>query len=135
MIHGPIHTVLCIDDDPESTELRREMLESAGFRVLTANNGPDGLALVAGDRPDIVLLDYLMPGMDGGEVAGRIKALRPDLPIILLSAHLQVPAEALRWVDCYMVKGSPVEHLFGRIGASVPVVRDEIKAMAGRKAS
>jgi CheY-like chemotaxis protein len=108
-------TVLCIDDDVENTELRRQLLEGLGFSVLTANTGPDGLALITTQAPDIVLLDYRMPAMDGGQVAERAKKLRPGLPIVMLSAHVEVPREALEHVDCFIVKGEPVELLFGRM--------------------
>lgn len=115
MLVSALQTVLCIDDDVENTALRRALLESLGFRVLTANNGPDGLALIAGSAPDILLLDYRMPGMDGGEVARRAKQLRPELPIVMLSAHVEVPGEALEHVDCFIVKGEPIDLLFGRM--------------------
>jgi len=110
-----LRTVLCIDDDVENTALRRRLLESLGFRVLTANNGAEGLAIISDESPDIVLLDYFMPGMNGGEVAEHAKRLRPGLPIVLLSAHVDVPGEALRHVDCFVVKGEPVELLFGQM--------------------
>lgn len=110
-----LHTVLCIDDDVQNTDLRRQLLESLGFRVLIANNGADGLAMICDEPPDIVLLDYLMPGMDGSQVAREAKRLRPGLPIVLLSAHVDVPGEALQHVDCFVVKGEPLDHLLGRM--------------------
>src|SRR3954463_7624210 len=117
-------TVLCIDDDPENTELRRQLLESLGFRVLTANSGRDGLELIGRERPDILLLDYFMPEMNGAEVAERAKKMRPEMPIVMLSAHVEVPSEALRCVVFFGGKGEPVDELFGRMRQlMVPPVR------------
>lgn len=112
---SPFQTVLCIDDDVENTELRRQLLESLGFRVLIAHNGRDGLDSIAREGPDLVLLDYAMPEMDGGQVAEQARKLRPKLRIVMLSAHLEVPGEALRHVDCLVAKGEPLERLFGQM--------------------
>jgi len=138
MRDSSLHTVLCIDDDVENVELRRQLLESLGFRVLIAHNGTDGLALLAREAPDILLLDYRMPGMDGGEVAEQVRKLRPGLPIVLLSAHIEVPAAALRHVDCFVVKGEPVELLFGRMRELMQPPARSVKtrrpARSGRRA-
>ena len=74
-------TILCIDDDSSILELRRRVLESSGYGVLTAPSGKDGLELVSqGTKVDLVLLDYLMPGMNGDEVAENLKSKFPALP-------------------------------------------------------
>lgn len=124
----PRLTVLCIDDDVDNTLLRAQLLESLGFRVLTANSGADGLALISDASPDIVLVDYTMPGMDGGLVAECAKQIRPRLPIVMLSAHVDVPQEALRWVDCFVVKGEPIELLLGRMRELMKPVERSVKA-------
>ncbi len=97
--------ILCIDDEPVGLQVRKLMLESQGYNVLTAANGPEGLELFAGNQVSAVVLDYTMPGMNGDEVATEMKRLKPEVKILLLSACLDLPAEALRWVDKRAVKG------------------------------
>lgn len=78
-------TILCIDDDSSILELRRRVLESSGYGVITAPSGNDGLKLVSqGAKVDLVLLDYLMPGMNGDEVVENLKSEFPALPVIAI---------------------------------------------------
>jgi signal transduction histidine kinase/CheY-like chemotaxis protein len=82
------HTVVAIDDDPLAIELARVNLEPAGWTVLGAASGQEGLALVRERQPSVVLLDLLMPGMDGFEV---VEAMRADpgtktIPVVILTS-------------------------------------------------
>ena len=80
--------VLVIDDDPRSRKLMAIVLGNAGYRVATASDGHAGLACLAIERPDVVLVDLLMPGIDGFEFCRRVRA-RPglaELPLVLLTA-------------------------------------------------
>jgi CheY-like chemotaxis protein len=97
--------ILCVDDEAAGLSVRKAVLELHGYRVLTATGGPEALALFADDRLDLVVLDYAMPGMNGDIVAQRMKALRPDLPIIMLSAYVDLPSETLALVDKSVTKG------------------------------
>ena len=99
------HLVLCVDDEPIGLKVRRILLERAGYQVLTASNGPDGLAAFCADPVEAVVLDYSMPGMHGGEVAARMREAKPDVPILLLSAYIGLPPEVTSLVDLYMTKG------------------------------
>jgi len=80
--------VLIVDDVPENLSLLHDALDDAGYTVLVATDGPSALARAAGARPDIVLLDALMPGMDGFEVARRLKAAPQTaaIPIVFMTA-------------------------------------------------
>jgi DNA-binding response OmpR family regulator len=81
-------TVLTIEDQPDIRRLIRMTLEFKGFGVLEAANGPDGLQLARSRRPDLILLDVMMPGMDGLSVAQALAsdpALR-SVPVVMLSA-------------------------------------------------
>jgi CheY-like chemotaxis protein len=101
--------ILCIDDEPTGLHIRKMLLESQGYRVLTAMGGREGLDLFAANPVKAVVLDYAMPGMNGGEVAEEMKRLKPGIKILLLSAYVDLPEEALKWVDRRAVKGtSPV---------------------------
>jgi|SRR5579859_4877908 len=80
-------SVLVIDDEPKIAELCRDYLLAAGYSVLTAADGPLGLALARRERPDLVVLDLMLPGMDGLDVC---RELRRDssVPIIMLTARV-----------------------------------------------
>jgi DNA-binding response OmpR family regulator len=101
--------VLVVDDDPPVVELLRQALADAGFRVDTAPDGAHGLLAIDALRPDLVVLDAVMPVMDGFQVLRTIRE-RPttaDLPVIMLTS-LGGDADVTRgWaggVDCYLTK-------------------------------
>ncbi|MFH1913550.1 MAG: response regulator [Pseudomonadota bacterium] len=79
--------VLLVDDEEDIRELLGMLLDDLGFAVRTAANGADALAAFRLDRPDIVLTDIKMPGMDGIELLGAIKALDQDVEVIMISGH------------------------------------------------
>lgn len=109
--------ILCVDDEAVGLGVRKMLLESRAYRVLTAENGPDALVLFSSERLDLVVLDYRMPGMNGDTVARRMKELRPDLPIILLSAYVDLPGETLALVDRFVMKGEPPALLLEAVAA------------------
>src|SRR5258708_15615144 len=99
------HLVLCVDDELIGLQVRKILLERAGYRVLTALDGQLGLEVFEKEPVDVVILDYSMPGMHGGEVATRMRQLKPEVPILLLSAYVGLPSEVISLVDLYMTKG------------------------------
>jgi CheY-like chemotaxis protein len=84
------------------------VLESTGYAVLTAASARAGLELFASRPTDAVLLDYGMPEMNGGEVAAVMKAMKPDIPVVMLSALPSLPENA-RSVDAFVTKGQSPE--------------------------
>jgi CheY-like chemotaxis protein len=103
-------TILCIDDRQESTTIRKQLLETKGYAVLTANDGPSGIALLRKHPIDAIVLDYQMPRMNGDEVAHVIKQEYPTLPIVLLSGVLyENPERLLYMVDAFVQKGEHPE--------------------------
>jgi len=80
--------ILLVDDEPSVSKAIRMLLEHDGFKVQIAESGEAALALYERDRFDLVITDFSMPGMTGGELAGRIKKIRPDQPIILATASI-----------------------------------------------
>lgn len=100
-------TVVLIDDDPDFVAGTRVVLEANGYRTLTALNGPDGLALIRRDRPDLILLDIIMPGQDGFMVCETLKS-DPELasiPVIMLTSF----SERLRHTSYAAVQGLMLE--------------------------
>ncbi len=111
---GP-KTVLCVDDEKIGLRVRKIMLESHGFRVLTANNGQQGLSLFDEHHIDLVVLDYYMPGLNGGDVAAEMRRRRPNVPIIFLSAYFSLPPAALELANAFITKGDPPDLLIEKI--------------------
>jgi CheY-like chemotaxis protein len=97
--------VLCVDDEQIGLRVRKILLERAGYRVLTAPDGRSALEIFSAEPVEAVVLDYSMPGMDGGEVAVKMRKTKPDVPILLLSAYLDLPPEVTSLVALYMTKG------------------------------
>ena len=80
-------SILVIDDDPDVRDFIAESLSDFGYAVRTAVDGKAGLAAFSKARPDVVILDYAMPGLSGGEVAARILKLVPGQPILFVSGY------------------------------------------------
>jgi CheY-like chemotaxis protein len=108
-------TVLCVDDEKIGLRVRKIMLESHGFRVLTANSGEQGLSLFDARQIDLVVLDYYMPGLNGGQVAAEMRRRRPNVPIIFLSAYFSLPPADLELANAFITKGDPPDVLIDKI--------------------
>ncbi|MGZ6017240.1 MAG: response regulator [Phenylobacterium sp.] len=80
-------TVLLVDDEPSVRELTAETLEMLGYRVLTAEGGAMALEMLETARPDLMLFDYAMPGMNGAELARLARVIRPGTPIVIASGY------------------------------------------------
>ena len=80
-------TIMVIDDDKMILMILKQTLSKEGYRVLTVESGEEGIALLATSNADLVLTDYMMPGMSGIEVLNIIKQNQPLLPIIMLTGH------------------------------------------------
>jgi CheY-like chemotaxis protein len=107
--------ILCIDDEALGLQIRRTVLERAGYRVLTALDGASGLSLFGQHPIDAVILDYYMPGMNGGEVAAEMRKTRAEVPILLLSAYINLPTDVVKSVDFTLLKGDRPETLMEKV--------------------
>ena len=107
--------VLCVDDEKIGLRVRKIMLESRGFHVLTASNGPEGLRVFDENHVDLVVLDYYMPEQNGAEVAVEMRRRRPGVPIVFLSAYFSLPQEAMQVADAFLTKGDPPDVLIEKI--------------------
>jgi CheY-like chemotaxis protein len=97
--------ILCIDDEDLGLEIRKMVLEREGFSVLTAKDGASGLSLFDTEEIDAVVVDYAMPGMDGGQVAALLRQRNPNIPILMLSAYVALPEEVMRVISVSATKG------------------------------
>jgi CheY-like chemotaxis protein len=111
--------ILCVDDETVGLGVRRTLLERAGYRVLTALDGVSGLAIFSAEPIQAVVLDYSMPGMTGGEVARRMREHKPAIPILLLSAYVDLPPDVGGVVDIYMTKGEGAQVLLEKLRALI----------------
>ncbi len=114
------HLVLCVDDEAVGLRVRKVILERAGYSVITAPNGAEGLELFTREPVDAVILDYSMPGMHGGEVATKMRQSKPAIPILLLSAYLGVPGDVTSQVNLSMTKGEGAELLLEKLQRLLP---------------
>jgi PAS domain S-box-containing protein len=89
---GHTASVLVIDDDPDVRAFLVESLDAFGYAVSEATDGPHGLEMIARQKPDILLVDYAMPGMTGAEVAARVRKIHSELPIIFASGYAETAA-------------------------------------------
>jgi len=113
--------ILVIDDDAAMTELLKLLLQSAASQVLTANTGMEGVELAKNSEPDVVILDLMMPEMDGWKVCEVIRTFATT-PILILSA-LDNPGMVARALDAgaddYLIKPVPSGVLIARLNMLV----------------
>ncbi len=114
-----MQTILVVDDEPQIVKVVRGYLEQAGFRVVTAADGPAALAQHRHEKPDLVVLDLNLPGLDGLDVARRMRA-QANTPILILTARVE---ESDRLVglelgaDDYVVKPFSPKEVVARVRA------------------
>jgi len=114
-----VRSILVVDDEPKIVKIARDYLERAGFRVQTAGDGRSVLPMVRSAKPDLIVLDLALPGMDGLDVARTIRK-ESEVPIIMLTARAD---EADRLIglelgaDDYIVKPFSPKELVARVRA------------------
>jgi two-component system, OmpR family, response regulator CpxR len=108
----PRKTILCVDDNEQALSVRKFMLETRGYRVLTAQTAADALEIFAAGNVDLVLSDLIMPQMDGNELVRRMKSIAPEVPTIILSGSVK-NFERASSADAFLPKGActPLEVL------------------------
>jgi CheY-like chemotaxis protein len=112
--------VLCVDDDATSLDIRRQLLELAGFQVIAATGAKEALELFRMRKVDAAVLDYQMPDMNGGELAEAMKTIRPGVPVMIVSALPWLPDDAPRCIDAFVSKGDSNSALMDKIASLVP---------------
>lgn len=121
MVENGIKTILVIDDELEFTEIIKNNLERSGeYKVLVALNGKDGIRLAQKYKPDMILLDVIMPKMDGFEVLKTIKCAEETvaIPVVMLSARTDSDAKLKAmslYNEDYITKPVDLEELRQRI--------------------
>lgn len=121
--------ILVVDDEPKVARLARDYLEKNGFRVLTAADGQSALAVARREKPDLVILDLLLPNIDGREVC-RILRRESDVPIIMLTALSEEIDQVTGLeigADDYITKPFSIRALVARVRALLRRTHGEIR--------
>lgn len=106
--------ILSVDDEPGILATRQAILECEGYAVLSAADGDQALTYFETRAIDLVLLDYVMPGMNGGAVCREMKKVKPHVPVIMVSANL-VDGDTLKRVDHFISKGDSPRLLLEKV--------------------
>jgi two-component system, OmpR family, response regulator CpxR len=108
----PKKTILCVDDNEQALSIRKFMLETRGYQVVTCTNGRDAISTFQKGGVDLVLCDLMMPDIDGAEVVRQVKAKSPETPTIIFSGKIKIYDKDLH-SDIFLPKGmfAPAELL------------------------
>jgi DNA-binding response OmpR family regulator len=132
---GEKRLVLVVEDEPMIADAVAARLRAEGFGAVTAPDGPSALASAAITRPDLVVLDVMLPGLDGLEVCRRLQALHPGLPVIMLTARddeTDLLVGLAVGADDYMTKPFSMRELVARVHVLLRrMERAEAAARAG----
>jgi DNA-binding response OmpR family regulator len=120
------HRILVVDDDEDVLLFITILLQQSGFSVLKAKGPREGLQLAQEQKPDLVLLDIMMPEMDGWEVSRRLREMTPEMPIVFVTAKASAEdrRKGMEMGDDYVVKPFDAHELVRRI-------REQLKQRAG----
>lgn len=107
--------ILVVDDSPTQLSMMRAPFEENGYQVITASDGEEAVMMVETENPQLVVLDVIMPKLNGFQACRKIKTIRQDLPIIMLTSKNQKSDEfwgKKQGADVYMTKPFDSEELF-----------------------
>jgi DNA-binding response OmpR family regulator len=124
--------ILVVDDEPKIVRLARDYLEKDGFGVLSAGDGPTALAMARSERPDLIVLDVMLPGMDGWEVCRRLRR-ETEVPIIMLTARSEESDQIVGLelgADDYVTKPFSPRALVARVRAVLRRSQGQVQAPA-----
>jgi CheY-like chemotaxis protein len=100
--------ILCVEDQPDNLEVLTFMLEGIGYEVMPATNGDQAVDMFSKESIDGVLLEYNLPDASGVDVREQLKAMRPDIPVLLFTGVGDQTPFMLRFFDAYLRGGRPL---------------------------
>ncbi len=119
--------VLIVDDELHMCNVLRRILEKEGYRVITVLDGETAVQLTKEKEPDLILLDLMMPGIDGREVCRRVRAFSPKTQIIYLTAKAELDPLALKELrseaDAYISKPATSKQILSRVSNVLEGIR------------
>jgi DNA-binding response OmpR family regulator len=111
-----METILCVDDDQSLLQLYYEELTDEGYKVILAKEGKEALAKYSKEKPNLVILDIRMPGMDGIQILNGMLAIDRTVKVILNTAYPQHKENFMTWgADAYVIKSSDLTGLKQKI--------------------
>ena len=116
--------ILCIDDAEVALRVRKLLLSSAGYSVLTAVTGEDGLELFKQNPVQLVIADHFLSDKSGAEIAAEMKQIKPQVPILIVSAAAEKPS-GLEFADGFLSKGEGPDALLDSVAGLLDVDRGE----------
>ncbi|MDD1749474.1 MAG: response regulator [Methanothrix sp.] len=120
--------ILCVDDDPSLLSLYQEELSEEGYRVILAKDGKEALSKFAKEKPQVVVLDIRMPGMDGIETLNALLAKNRQVQVILNTAYPQYKENFMTWgAEAYVIKSSDLSELKHKVQEAMEKVRKASK--------
>lgn len=111
--------VLCIDDAEVALRVRKLLLANAGYQVLTASSGEDGMEIFRNNPIELVIADHFLSDKNGAEIAAEMKEFKPEVPILIVSAAAEAPA-GLEFADGFLSKGEGPDALLDAIAGLLP---------------
>jgi DNA-binding response OmpR family regulator len=126
--HSPTASILLVEDEVKLARFIQLELDSEGYQISVAHDGLTGLTLARESPPDLVILDWMMPGMTGIEVCRRLRATGSKVPVILLTAKDEVSDRVAgldAGADDYVVKPFSIEELLARVRAHLRRTHEE----------
>jgi DNA-binding response OmpR family regulator len=127
---APGPRVLIIEDEAPMRTVLKDILEAEGFRTMTAADGEDGLAKIIREKPDLILLDIMLPKLDGFALCAELRRLAIQKPVLMLTAKGQVE-DRVAGLDCgaddYLVKPFSTDELLARVRALLRRVQKQIR--------
>jgi CheY-like chemotaxis protein len=114
-----VRRLLCVDDDSAFREFYKNLLGSYGYDVTVAASAKQALKIFLSRKVDAVLTDFEMPGMTGAELAARLKKMRPELPVLLVSGSSAAQQKPPAGVDATVAKGTPSSKLVDQIESAL----------------
>ncbi|MBN1674839.1 MAG: response regulator transcription factor [Kiritimatiellae bacterium] len=124
--------ILVVEDEPDMVAGLRKILEAEGFRMTAARNGPDGLRCAREAQPDLIVLDVMLPGMDGFHVIRELRAAKSRVPVLMLTAKSQETDKVLGLelgADDYLTKPFGIPELLARIRALLRRANDRVERL------
>jgi DNA-binding response OmpR family regulator len=115
------HSILVVDDEPKYVYIIKLNLEARGFRIIVGRDGEEAVNLAASDQPDLIILDIMMPGLNGFEACRQIRQFSP-VPIIMLTAKAEESAKIKGLdvgADDYITKPFSIDELLARVRANL----------------